>query len=204
MHLPNRRRNSKGVGLLDGDDMAYVSRAAYKLASVTKTLGIDFRGKTVLDVGASTGGFSDYALKHGAAKVIAVEKGTKQLSPSLLAEQRIEVHEKTDIRDFKTEEKLDLILIDASFISLREILPSLIKLLTSNTYILAMAKPQFEVRDQSTKHGGVIKNERIRRQILMDLEKWFKKSFVILGKADSLVSGTKGNKERFYLLKPVK
>ncbi|HMH31135.1 MAG TPA: SAM-dependent methyltransferase, partial [Methylomirabilota bacterium] len=102
----------------------YVSRAALKLASVTEVLKLNFGGKTVLDVGSSTGGFTDYALKHGAKKVIAVEVGTNQLHPVLQGDPRIELHEKTDIRDFKTSEKINLVVADVSFISLREILPA--------------------------------------------------------------------------------
>src|SRR5882757_10119726 len=88
---------------LDANEQ-YVSRAGLKLASVADTLGIDFKNKAVLDVGSSTGGFTDYALRHGAKKVIAIDVGTDQLHPNLRNNPRIELHEKTDIRDFKTEE----------------------------------------------------------------------------------------------------
>src|SRR5690606_9577253 len=82
----------------------YVSRAGLKLASVAKLLGLDFKGKTVLDVGSSTGGFTDYALQHGASKVYAVDVGTEQLHPSLRGDKRIKLHEKTDIRDFHLDD----------------------------------------------------------------------------------------------------
>ena len=182
----------------------YVSRAAHKLDSVTKALALDFKDKTVLDVGASTGGFSEYALTHGAAKVIAVEKGTDQLNPLLRLNPKLESHEKTDIRSFKTDSNIDLVLIDVSFVSLEEILPAVSKLVSPKTVIVAMAKPQFQTKDQKLKHRGVIKNERIRRQILVNLEQWLKRYFVIQAKADSLLSGVKGNRERFYKLKLAK
>lgn len=181
----------------------YVSRAGLKLASVAKLLGVDFRGKTVLDVGSSTGGFTDYALQNGADKVYAVDVGTEQLHPSLRGHERIELHEKTDIRDFTLEVKPDVVVIDVSFISLREILPYIAKnLADKNTQVVAMVKPQFEAgRNQTNK--GVIKNESVRRQILTDFEVWAKRYFVVHAKRDSEVAGAKGNRERFYLLSPL-
>ncbi|MDB5163305.1 MAG: putative rRNA methyltransferase YqxC [Candidatus Saccharibacteria bacterium] len=185
----------------------YVSRAGLKLASVAELLKLDFRDKTVLDVGSSTGGFTDYSLKHGASKVFAVDVGTEQLHPSLRKDKRIELHEKTDIRDFRISAKPgtqpvmpDIIVIDVSFISLREILPHIARELSDvNTKIVAMVKPQFEAgRNQTNK--GIIKNDSMRRQILKNFEIWSKDYFFIVDKRDSDVSGAKGNQERFYLL----
>lgn len=178
---------------------SYVSRAGNKLASVAEVLYLNFKDKVVLDVGSSTGGFTDYALQNGAKKIIAVDVGTDQLHPSLRGSEKIELHEKTDIRDFKTNEKIDIVVIDVSFISLREILPSVEKLANKKTQIVAMLKPQFE-SGSSKKHKGVIKNSAMRRQILKDFELWSKNLFVIKNKQDSQVSGRKGNVERFYLL----
>lgn len=185
-------------------DEQYVSRAGLKLASVTRLLKVDFSDKTVLDVGSSTGGFTDYALQHGAAQVYAVDVGTDQLHPSLRGDVRIELHEKTDIRAFYLDEAPDIVVMDVSFISLREILPHIAENLSDKrTQIVAMLKPQFEAgRDQVNK--GVIKNDAVRRQILKDFETWAKQYFVIIDKRDSEVAGTKGNRERFYLLKTIK
>lgn len=177
----------------------YVSRAGLKLASVAGLLGVDFKDKTVLDVGSSTGGFTDYALRSGASKVYAVDVGTDQLHPSLRGNPKIELHEKTDIRDFTPDDKPDIVVIDVSFISLREILPHIADIVGPSTDICAMVKPQFEAgRDQVSK--GVIKNDSIRRDILRNFENWSKKLFVIKDKRDSEVVGSKGNRERFYLL----
>lgn len=181
----------------------YVSRAALKLESVAKTLSLRFSGKIVLDVGSSTGGFTDFAIKNGAKKVIAVDVGTDQLHASLLDNPKIELHEKTDIRNFKPTILPDIVLIDVSFISLRQILPSISKLLSPSSHIVAMFKPQFETGD-SLKHKGVIKNQTIRRQLLKDFEAWLKKYFVIVNKLDSRIEGAKGNQERFYLLEKIK
>ncbi|MDB5160699.1 MAG: putative rRNA methyltransferase YqxC [Candidatus Saccharibacteria bacterium] len=179
----------------------YVSRAALKLASAAGVLGLDFKDKTVLDVGSSTGGFTDYALKHGALKVIAVDVGTGQMHPSLRTNLKVELREKTDIRDIdKISPPPDIVLIDVSFISLREILPKIAHLAGSNTQIAAMLKPQFEAGTKDV-HKGVIKNDTLRRRILKDFETWVKQMFIIKAKSDSEVAGAKGNLERFYLLK---
>ena len=123
----------------------YVSRAALKLASVAVALDLNFRDKIILDVGSSTGGFTDYALQHGAQKVIAVDVGTNQLHPSLRGDERIELHEKTDIRDLHSLSSVpDMVVIDVSFISLRNILPKLAQLISTHAQVIAMVKPQFE------------------------------------------------------------
>jgi 23S rRNA (cytidine1920-2'-O)/16S rRNA (cytidine1409-2'-O)-methyltransferase len=181
----------------------YVSRAALKLAGAAAKFRLDFKGKIVLDVGSSTGGFTDYSLKHGAQKVIAVEAGTGQLHPSLRGESRVELYEKTDIRDFKTTVRPDIVLIDVSFISLRQVLPAVAKLSGQHTQIMAMVKPQFEAGAKDL-NKGVIKNDSIRRRIFKDFELWAKNYFIIRDKADSEVAGAKGNQERFYLLSPLK
>lgn len=179
----------------------YVSRAALKLASVAEKLKLDFKGKCVLDVGSSTGGFTDYALQHGARQVIAVEVGSGQMHPSLRSNPKIELHEQTDIRDFQTAEKIDIVVADVSFISLREVLPHVAGLSGKNTQIAVMVKPQFEAGQAGLKHKGVIKNDRMRRDILKAFEAWARQSFVIEDKADSAIHGAKGNLERFYLLR---
>lgn len=184
----------------------YVGRAALKLKSAAETFKLDFVGKTVLDVGSSTGGFMQYALLHGARKVIAVDVGTDQLHPSLHGDERIELHEKTDIRSFvrgSTSHKIDMVVGDVSFISLREILPHVATLVDAKADIVAMVKPQFEASQSGQKHKGVIKNDKMRRDILKDFELWSQKYFKILQKADSAVPGGKGNVERFYLLRKI-
>ena len=181
----------------------YVSRAGLKLESVAKKMRIDFRGKTVLDVGSSTGGFTDYSLKNGAKKVIAVDVGTDQLHPKLRLNKKVELHEKTDIRNFKTDQKIDIVVIDVSFISIKEILPSVVNLSNKNTKIVAMVKPQFEAGRNGTVNG-VVKNNSYRRKILQDFENWCRSNnLYIENKRDSEVKGAKGNQERFYILKKV-
>ncbi|MFZ1484016.1 MAG: TlyA family RNA methyltransferase [Candidatus Saccharimonadales bacterium] len=178
----------------------YVSRAALKLQSADEVFSIDWQNKTVLDVGSSTGGFTEYALKHGASKVFAVDVGTNQLHPTLRQDPRISLHEKTDIRKFVTKEHIDIVVGDVSFISLRDILPHVATIISPDTKVIAMVKPQFEAGASNVKHKGVIKNDRMRRDILKDFEQWSKQRFIIRDKTDSKVAGSKGNVERFYLM----
>ncbi len=180
--------------------VSFVSRAGEKLYSVVDALRLDFNGKVVLDVGSSTGGFTELALRNGAKKVIAVDVGTDQMHSSLRNDPKVELHEKTDIRNFTTDQNIDMVVADVSFISLREVLPHVYKLMAQNSWLVAMVKPQFEA-GLELKHKGVIKNDKMRRLILKDFENWAQKMFVIVNKADSEVTGAKGNKERFYLLK---
>lgn len=180
----------------------YVSRAGHKLAGVSQDLYLNFKDSVVLDVGSSTGGFTDYVLKSGASMVYAVDVGTDQMHPSLRGDGRIELHEKTDIRSFKRPDRaIDYVVIDVSFISLRDILPHIVsELISPTTTIIAMVKPQFEA-DRSQVNKGVVKNKAVRRKILDDFEGWVSQSLVILDKRDSSVAGAKGNVERFYKLR---
>ncbi|MCA9347225.1 TlyA family RNA methyltransferase [Candidatus Saccharibacteria bacterium] len=182
------------------DSNPYVSRAALKLVGANKKFKVQFAGKTVLDVGSSTGGFTEYALKAGAKKVIAVDVGTNQMHPKVASDNRVELHEKTDIRVFKTKEKIDIVVCDVSFISLRYVLPDILRLVTRNSQLILMCKPQFEAGKGQT-NKGVVKNESIRRKILTDFETWLKTQVVVLDKIDSDTPGEKGNVERFYLCK---
>ncbi|MBQ7802273.1 TlyA family rRNA (cytidine-2'-O)-methyltransferase [Candidatus Saccharibacteria bacterium] len=184
---------------------SYVSRAENKLAGAARAFSYDFRDKIVLDIGSSTGGFTEYALTHGAKKVIAVEKGTNQMKAPLRFDSRIELHEKTDVFDFETEEEVDTILADVSFVSLTKVLAyAKIKLACRKTDFLVMLKPQFEAFPNEL-NRGVVKNEKMRREIIKRFENWLKKNgFLIVGKRDNTLAGKNGNLERFYFLRLVK
>ncbi len=177
-------------------------RGYIKLSNACDAFRFDFRGKTVLDIGSSTGGFTQYALDHGAKKVIAVEKGSRQMKAPLCFDPRIELHEKTDIFDFKLPKEIDVVVADVSFLSLTKVLAYLKdNLPNKNADFLMMLKPQFEAReDQLTK--GIVKNEKIRREIIKNFEQWLKQNgFIIIKKRDNALQGRHGNIERFYLLK---
>lgn len=181
------------------------SRGNYKLENAAKAFHYDFRGKTVLDIGSSTGGFTEYALCHGAEKVIAVEKGTKQMKAPLRFDERIELHEKTDIFDFVPEDSkrgIDTVLADVSFISLTKVLLyAKENLAGKNTDFLVMLKPQFEAEPWQL-NKGVVKNEKMRREVIKKFEGFLKKShFLVINKRDNILAGKNGNVERFYWLK---
>ncbi len=186
-----------------------VGRAELKLAEAAEAFSYDFRGKTVLDIGSSTGGFTEYALRRGAEKVIAVEKGTRQMKAPLRYDPRIELLEKTDIfevgRGCKVEliNEIDTVLADVSFVSLIKVLAHVRKCIAGRgTDLLVMLKPQFEARpDQLVR--GVVKNERMRREITQNFERWLARNgFVIVKKRDNETVGkVGGNRERFYWLK---
>lgn len=182
----------------------YVSRAALKLEAANQLFKVKFKGAFVLDVGSSTGGFTDYSLKNGAKGVIAVELGSGQMDSTLRSNPAVELHEKTDIREMNKSEltfEPDIVVIDLSFISLRNVLPHIRSLVKLDTKMLILVKPQFEVGSKD-KNSGIVKNQKIRRQILKDFETWLKANkFVVRNKIDSSVHGLKGNIERFYLLK---
>ena len=196
-----------------------VSRAENKLAGAAQAFSYDFRGKTVLDIGSSTGGFTEYALLRGAKKVIAIEKGTKQMKAPLRFDPRIDLREKTDIffvtrsslsrdqdnsneNESKIDARIDTILADVSFISLKQVLLHTKKQLAApQTDFLVMLKPQFEAKPFQLKNG-VVKNETIRRDIIKDFEAWLKNNgFLIVNKRDNILAGKNGNLERFYFLK---
>jgi 23S rRNA (cytidine1920-2'-O)/16S rRNA (cytidine1409-2'-O)-methyltransferase len=188
------------IELVLKDKPRYVSRAGEKLASVAKVLDLDFEGKTVLDVGSSTGGFTDFALQRGASKVFAVDVGTGQLADKLRRDPRVESHERTDIRELPEDIKADMAVVDVSFISLKSVLESVATHLNPGGLIVAMAKPQFEAgKALADKYKGVIP-EPERTGVLEELEGWLGEHFTILDEADSAVAGTAGNLERFYLL----
>ena len=180
------------------------NRGYFKIEGACRAFNFDFRGKTVLDIGSSTGGFTEYALDHGAKKVIAVEKGTNQMKSPLRNDPRIELHEKTDIFDFGLNYEINTVVADVSFISITKILHHIKPQLGQDTDFLIMLKPQFEARpDQLSR--GIVKNETIRRDIIKNFETWLKQNgFIIIKKHDNDLKGKTGNKERFYWLKQTK
>ena len=181
-----------------------VGRAELKLAGAVRAFAYDFRGKTVLDIGSSTGGFTELALRLGAKQVVAIEKGTKQMKAPLRFDPKIDLREKTDV--FAVERaslpEINTVLADVSFVSLRQVLQKARELVGVQADFLVMLKPQFEARSDQL-NRGVIKNERMRREILRDFEAWLgKEGFRIVKKRDNeLLGKVGGNRERFYWLK---
>ena len=176
-------------------------RGYQKLADAISAFDFDFKDQTVLDIGSSTGGFTECALDHGAKRVIAVEKGTNQMQPPLRFDPRVDLHEKTDIFGFEPSSKPDVIIADVSFTSLTKVLKyAKLNLARPMTQFLVMLKPQFEATPAQLSRG-VVKNAKIRRDIIKHFEQWLKQNnFLIIKKRDNDLPGKTGNLERFYWL----
>jgi 23S rRNA (cytidine1920-2'-O)/16S rRNA (cytidine1409-2'-O)-methyltransferase len=187
-----------------GTDREYVSRGGTKLAGALTDLGIDVAQKTILDIGASTGGFTDVCLKRGAAKVYAVDVGTNQLDYSLRKDPRVFCFEKTNARRLTSNilpGQADLALIDVSFISITLILIPVINCLTAAGEVLAMVKPQFEAGRDKVKKGGVVRDPEAREEAVQKVISFARESGLrLLGRADARIKGPRGNQETFVHL----
>ncbi|UCD32579.1 MAG: TlyA family RNA methyltransferase [Desulfobacterales bacterium] len=183
----------------------YVSRGGLKLEKVIQALKTDISGLVCLDVGAATGGFTDCLLQHGASRVFAVDVGYGQLAWKLRQDPRVVVIERTNIRSMPAEmlpQRVDLVTIDVSFISLKIVVPAVLKFMKKNALILALIKPQFEVGKGHVGKGGVVRDPALHAKVIDDLSVFFSKTglakeFVI----PSPILGPKGNKEFFISLK---
>ena len=200
-HLVNP---SASIDLI-GPDHPYVSRGGIKLEAALREFAIDVRGFTILDVGASTGGFTDCLLQHGAKKVIAVDVVYGQMAWSLRNDPRVLVLERTNIRHLSTleiEDAIDGAVIDTSFISLRIVVPATVKLLKKDSFLLALIKPQFEAGKGMVEKGGIVRDNLLQKSIINDLIAFFSKSdLVSCGTFESPIKGAKGNREFFIYLK---
>ncbi len=190
---------------LAGPDHPYVSRGGIKLESALREFSIDVKGLTILDVGASTGGFTDCLLQHGTKKVFAIDVGYGQLAWSLRNDPRVVVLERTNIRHLppsKIKESLDGAVIDASFISLKIVVPATIRHLGKGSFILALIKPQFEAGKGMVKKGGLVRDEDLQKTIITDLSTFFSnRGLAVRGTFESPITGAKGNREFFIYLK---
>ena len=186
------------------DDNPFVSRGGLKLEKALKTIPLSVKNLTSLDIGASTGGFTDCLLQNGAAKVYAVDVGYGQIDWSLRQNPRVVVIERTNIRHMpfeKINEKLDIVVADTSFISLKIVIPSAEKFMKNNAKVLALIKPQFEAGRKNVGKGGVVKDSTIREQVIKDLKMFFKeRGYKINQVIPSPILGPKGNKEYILFL----
>ncbi|MCG8473436.1 MAG: TlyA family RNA methyltransferase [Desulfobacterales bacterium] len=187
------------------DEIPYVSRGALKLENALKTLDIDIADDVCLDIGASTGGFTDCLLRFGASRVYAVDVGYGQLAWSLRQDERVVVLERTNVRYLTEEqvpEKVDVITSDASFISLKLVIPAALPFLKKGGRILALIKPQFEVGKGKVGKGGVVKDPAVHEEVVESLSQFFQelgleRESVI----PSPILGPKGNREFIISLK---
>lgn len=183
----------------------YVSRGGLKLEHALQTIALDINGSICLDVGASTGGFTDCLLKFGAKSVYAVDVGYGQLDWKLRQDPRVIVIERTNIRYIPSQllpEPFDLITIDVSFISLKIVVPAVLPFLKKDGKILALIKPQFEVGKDFVGKGGVIKDPGLHQKVIDDLSTFFSQLGLICAQVvPSPILGPKGNKEfMIYLI----
>ena len=189
---------------LKGEALRYASRGGLKLEGALKALKLSPEGLTCMDVGASTGGFTDCLLQHGAAKVYAVDVGYGQLAWKLRQDKRVVIIERTNIRHMAPDripEPIDLITIDVSFISLKIVVPSVLNFLTPNGIILALIKPQFEVGKGNLGKGGVVKDRLVHQKVIDALKDDFRGIKLQCGPVvPSPVLGPKGNQEFIILL----
>jgi 23S rRNA (cytidine1920-2'-O)/16S rRNA (cytidine1409-2'-O)-methyltransferase len=177
----------------------YASRGGLKLEAALHHFPVIIKGQTLMDVGASTGGFTDCLLKHGAHRVIAVDVGYGQLDWGLRKDHRVKVLERTNIRYLKPcdiEETIDGAVIDVSFISLRLVVPPVSELLRKHAFIIALIKPQFEVGKGQVGKGGVVRDPQLHQQVVDGLCGFFKDfGWTVMGYIPSPLLGPKGNRE---------
>jgi len=182
--------------------LPYVSRGGLKLEEALRRFQLDLSGLICADVGASTGGFTDCLLQHGAAKVYAIDVGYGQLAWELRRDPRVVVLERTNIRYLGSlPEPIDLATIDVSFISLELVLPPVVNFLKAEGQIIALVKPQFEARREQVKRGGVVKDTEVHRQVLHKVAKVAQDlGLQLLGLIPSPLLGPAGNVEFFIYL----
>ena len=192
----------------DSREKKYVGRGGLKLEKALEHFQITVNEYVCLDVGASTGGFTDCLLQSGAKKVVTVDVGTNQIDWKLRNDKRVEVRENVNARYLKSEdfsEKFDLIVMDVSFISVKKILPVLISLLKKNGQIVTLIKPQFEVERSEVGAGGVVREKEKHERVVRETNSFAENcGLKLLGVVDSPITGADGNKEflALYRLPP--
>ncbi|HEX8063463.1 MAG TPA: TlyA family RNA methyltransferase [Allosphingosinicella sp.] len=182
-----------------GKEHPWVSRGGIKLAHALEHFGWDVAGSVALDVGASTGGFTDVLLQKGAAKVFAVDVGTNQLAWKLRQDPRVIVHEKTNARyltDAIVTEPVDIVVCDASFISLAKVLDAALGFARPGGRLVALVKPQFEAERGEIGKGGVVRDPEIHARVCAQARLWVEaQGWKVAGLVESPITGPEGNKE---------
>ena len=199
---PARRLcNSTTIGLRRPKQL-YVSRGGRKLAAALTHFGLNITDSVVLDVGASTGGFTDCLLQRGAKHVIAVDVGRDQLSSHLREDQRVQSLESTDARCLPTLDPMpEVVVVDLSFIRLRDVLPAIVASVPTAHWALVLLKPQFELPGHEVSRDGVVKDPVAQNRALTDFLEWSHRSGLeVLGTVHSTITGRNGNQEVFALV----
>lgn len=204
--LGDRRADKPGLQVaadaeisVKGQDHPWVSRGGVKLVHALEVFGIDVTGAVVIDVGSSTGGFTDVLLTNGAAKVYAVDSGTNQLAWKLRQDERVIVHEQTSARILTPDhipEPVDLIVCDASFISLSKVLERPMSFAKDGAQLVALIKPQFEAGKAEVGKGGVVRDAAVHERVCAEVREWLEASgWAVKGLTESPITGPKGNVE---------
>lgn len=190
-------------GLEVRKDVQYVSRGAHKIEGALERFQVNPENLVVADVGASTGGFTDFVLKSGAKKVYCIDVGHDQLAQSLRENPQVENHEGVNIRNpYELAELVDLAVVDLSFISLKLVLKNIFALVKEGGQIIALVKPQFEVGPTGVDHNGIVKSEGHRLVMLSKLKDWCREQgFKLQAQMESPILGKNGNKEYFFHFK---
>jgi len=182
-----------------GRDHPWVSRGGVKLAHGLEHFGWDVTGAVAMDVGSSTGGFTDVLLTNGAIRVYAIDSGTNQLAWKLRSDDRVIVHEQTNARHLTTEqipEPIDIIVCDASFIALAKVLAVAIGFARPGAHLIALVKPQFEAGREEVGKGGVVRDEAVHARVCADAEAWIEsQGWTSAGIVRSPITGPEGNVE---------
>jgi len=182
-----------------GKDHPWVSRGGIKLDHGLETFGFDVTGAVALDVGSSTGGFTDVLLTRGATKVFAVDVGTNQLAWKLRQDPRVVVMEQTNARRLDSSnipEAVDVVTCDASFISLRKVLESPLKLAKEGAILVALIKPQFEAGREEVGKGGVVRDPAVHSRVCTEAKDWVERQgWTVVGLVESPITGPEGNIE---------
>lgn len=181
-------------------DVIYVGRGAHKIEGALKEFQVEVENKIIADVGASTGGFTDYVLKKGATKVYAIDVGHDQLAKSLREDERVINLEGVNVRNpVELSEKVDLAVVDLSFISLKLTLDSILSLVKDEGEVIALVKPQFEAGLERLGKNAIVKDQKIREEILGELFTWcLEKKYFIRNAMRSPIIGGSGNVEYFF------
>ncbi len=202
---PGARVATDAALRLRGEQRRFASRAGEKLAGALADLGVDPAGRACLDVGASTGGFTDCLLQAGAACVVALDVGYGQLDVRLRNDPRVRLLERTNARHLQPEaipERIELVTLDVSFISARLVLPAIARV-APQAEVLALVKPQFEVGRDRVGKGGVVRDEALRAEAVESVAACGRAlGYAVAGRAESRLPGPKGNREVFLWLRP--
>jgi 23S rRNA (cytidine1920-2'-O)/16S rRNA (cytidine1409-2'-O)-methyltransferase len=182
-----------------GKDHPWVSRGGIKLDHGLTHFGLDVSGAVALDVGSSTGGFTDVLLSRGAAKVYAIDVGTNQLAWKLRQDPRVVVHEQTNARFLTADqvpEPIDIVVCDASFIALAKVLEAPLKLVGPGAKLVALVKPQFEAGREDVGKGGVVRDPEVHERVCAQAKGWVEsQGWTVLGVTPSPITGPEGNIE---------